>query len=142
MPVRLSSCSPRILLAGIHLQCGSPGFDPWAGKMPWRRERLPTPVFWPGESHGLYIVHGVAESDKTACLSLSLSPFSLPFTSLLFSAICTASSYNHFAFLHFFFLGMFLITTSSAMLQTSIHSSSGTPSIRFNPLNLFVTSTV
>ena len=24
------------------------------GKMPWRRERLPTPVFWPGESHGLY----------------------------------------------------------------------------------------
>ena len=24
------------------------------GKMPWRSERLPTPVFWPGESHGLY----------------------------------------------------------------------------------------
>ena len=23
------------------------------GKIPWRRERLPTPVFWPGESHGL-----------------------------------------------------------------------------------------
>ena len=22
-----------------------PGFDPWAGKIPWRRERLPTPVF-------------------------------------------------------------------------------------------------
>ena len=22
---------------------------------PWRRERLPTLVFWPGESHGLYI---------------------------------------------------------------------------------------
>ena len=22
--------------------------------MPWRRERLPTPVFWPGELHGLY----------------------------------------------------------------------------------------
>ena len=21
---------------------------------PWRRERLPTPVFWPGEFHGLY----------------------------------------------------------------------------------------
>jgi len=21
---------------------------------PWRRERLPTPVFWPGESHGPY----------------------------------------------------------------------------------------
>ena len=32
-----------------------------------------------------------------------------PFTSLLFSAICKASSDNHFAFLHFFFLGIFLI---------------------------------
>ena len=33
----------------ICLQCGRPGFDPWVGKIPWRRERLPTPVFWPGE---------------------------------------------------------------------------------------------
>ena len=32
------------------------GFNPWAGKIPWRRERLPAPVFWPGESHGLYRV--------------------------------------------------------------------------------------
>jgi len=32
----------------------------WVGKMPWRRERLPTPVFWPGEFHEL--VHGVAKS--------------------------------------------------------------------------------
>ena len=30
--------------------------------------------------------------------------------SLLFSAICKASSDNHFAFLHFFFLGMVLMT--------------------------------
>ena len=26
-------------------QCEKPGFDPWVGKIPWRRERLPTPVF-------------------------------------------------------------------------------------------------
>ena len=25
-----------------------PGFDPWVGKIPWRREQLPIPVFWPG----------------------------------------------------------------------------------------------
>ena len=31
-----------------------PGFDSWVGKIPWRRERLPTPVFWPGEFYGLY----------------------------------------------------------------------------------------
>ena len=30
------------------------GFDPWVEKIPWRRERLPTPVFQPGESHRLY----------------------------------------------------------------------------------------
>ena len=33
----------------ICLQCRRPRFDPWVGKIPWRRERLPTPVFWPGE---------------------------------------------------------------------------------------------
>ena len=38
----------------IHLQCGRPGLDPWVGKIPWRRERLPTPVFRPGEFHGLH----------------------------------------------------------------------------------------
>ena len=27
-------------------------FNPWVGKIPWRRERQPTPVFLPGESHG------------------------------------------------------------------------------------------
>ena len=29
-------------------------FDPWDGKIPWRRERPPTPVFWSREFHGLY----------------------------------------------------------------------------------------
>ena len=33
------------------LQCGRPGFDSWVGKIPWRRARQPTPVFFPGESH-------------------------------------------------------------------------------------------
>ena len=41
----------------------------WVGKIPWRRERLSTPVFWPGEFHGLYI-HEVAESDTIEQLPL------------------------------------------------------------------------
>ena len=45
------------------LQCGRPGLDPWVGKIPWKRERLPTPVFWPGEFHGLYSPWGHKESD-------------------------------------------------------------------------------
>ena len=31
-------------------QCGRPGFNPWVGKIPWRRKWQPTPVFFPGES--------------------------------------------------------------------------------------------
>ena len=27
-------------------------FDPWVGKIPWRRKWQPTPVLLPGESHG------------------------------------------------------------------------------------------
>ena len=37
------------------------GFNPWVGKIPWRRERLSTPVFWPGEFHGLYSPWGCKE---------------------------------------------------------------------------------
>ena len=55
----------------ILLPCGRPGFDPWVGKIPWRRERLPTPVVWPGESHGLYSPGGRKELDMTEQLSLS-----------------------------------------------------------------------
>ena len=29
-----------------------PGFDPWVGKIPWRREWQPTPVFVPRKFHG------------------------------------------------------------------------------------------
>ena len=52
------------------LQCKRPGLDPWVGKIPWRKEQLPTPVFWPGEFHGLYSPWGHKESDTTEQLSL------------------------------------------------------------------------
>ena len=48
-----------------------PGFDLWVGTIPWRRERLPTPVFWPGEFHGLYSPWGRKEFDRTERLSLA-----------------------------------------------------------------------
>ena len=32
-------------------QCGRPGFDPWVGKIPWRREWQPTPIFLTREIH-------------------------------------------------------------------------------------------
>ena len=47
--------------------------ETWVGKIPWRRKRLPIPVFWPGEFHELYGPQGHKESDTTERLSLSLS---------------------------------------------------------------------
>ena len=41
-------------------------------KIPWRSERLPTLVFWPGEFYGLN-PWGCKESDTTERLSLSFS---------------------------------------------------------------------
>ena len=43
-------------------------FNPWVGKIPWRRKWQPTPVFLPGESHGQrslvgYSSRGRKESD-------------------------------------------------------------------------------
>ena len=54
-------------------QYGRPGFDPWVGKILWRKERLPTPVLWHGDLHGLYGPWGHKELDTTERLSLSLS---------------------------------------------------------------------
>ena len=52
-------------------------FFPWVGKIPWRREWLPTPVFLPGGLHGQrnltgYSPWGHKESDTTEQLSLSI----------------------------------------------------------------------
>ena len=51
-------------------ECRRPGFNPWVGKIPWRKERLLTPAFWPREFHGLYSPWGRKESDMTERLSL------------------------------------------------------------------------
>ena len=53
-----------------------PGFDPWVGKIPWRKEWQPTPVFLPGEFRGWrslvgYSPWGYKELDTTEGLTLS-----------------------------------------------------------------------
>ena len=56
-------------------------WEPWVRSLgwevPWRRERLPTAVFWPGEFHGLYSPWGCKESDRTEWLSHFHFPDSL-----------------------------------------------------------------
>ena len=51
------------------------GFDPWAGKVTWRREQLPIPLFWPGEFHELYSPWDGKESDMTERLSQTCHGF-------------------------------------------------------------------
>ena len=58
-------------------KCGRPGFDPWVGKIPWRRKRQSTPVLLPGKSHGQrslvgYSPWGRKESDTTERLHFTL----------------------------------------------------------------------
>ena len=63
-PLQCSWASLVAQLVKICLQCRRPGFDPW------KRKRLPTSVFWPGEFHGLYSPLGHKELDMTERLSL------------------------------------------------------------------------
>ena len=53
--------------------------NPWVRKIPWRRDRLATPLFWPGEFHELYSPRGPKESDATEQLSLHYGGFNLHF---------------------------------------------------------------
>ena len=55
-------------------RCRRRGFDPWAGKIPWRRKCQLTPIFLPGRSHGQSSLEGYSpwggkESDMTERLS-------------------------------------------------------------------------
>ena len=44
-PLQYSWASLVAQTVRICLQCRRHGFDPWVGEIPWRRDRLPTPVF-------------------------------------------------------------------------------------------------
>ena len=64
--------------SSVCLQCAGPRFDPWVGKIPWRRKWQPTSVLLPGKSHGWrslvgYSLWGRKESDMTERLHFSLT---------------------------------------------------------------------
>ena len=65
------------------------GFDPWVGKIPWRRKWQPTPVFLRGESHGQrslvgYSPWGRKESDTERLHFLSI----IELGGAMFTIIC------------------------------------------------------
>ena len=58
----------------ICLQCGRPRFDPWMGKIPWRRKWQPTQIFLPRKAYGQRSLVGSSprhpkESDTTEQLT-------------------------------------------------------------------------
>ena len=58
------------------------GLNPWVGKIPWRREWLPTLVFLPGEFHGErnlagYSLRGCKEFARTDQLSQGYKPITV-----------------------------------------------------------------
>ena len=59
----------------ICLQCTTPrrcGFEPWVGKIPWRRAWQPNPVFFPGKSNGQKSLMGYTPQVQTQLKQLSM----------------------------------------------------------------------
>ena len=75
------------------LQCRKPGFDPWVRKIPWRRTRQSTPVFWPGEFYGqrrlaIYSPLCRKESDTTERLTLTFRDITSNMKTIVNAAVC------------------------------------------------------
>ena len=86
--------------SGICLQCRGPRFNLWVGKIPWRREWLPTQVFLPGEFHGQrsvagYSPWGCKELRTAEWLTLSVFFFFFPRASGLGVASGEAERVEH-----------------------------------------------
>ena len=83
-----------------HKRCG---FNPWVGKISWRREWQPTPVFSPGESHGQrslagYSPWGHKELDMTERLNNTKLHLLITWCSIL---LMLHNIFNHFLYLLF-----------------------------------------
>ena len=81
----------------ICLQCRRPEFNPWVGKIPWRREWQLTSLFMPGKFHGQrslvgYSPWGHKEVDMTERLTLST-----------FNNVSNNANYSFVIFLSSFF---------------------------------------
>ena len=73
-----------------------PGFNPYVGEIPWRREWQPTPAFLPGESHGQrslvgYSPWGHKELDTTEQLTVNTSLYIIYHHSLLIGLLLSFS---------------------------------------------------
>ena len=82
---------------------GVMGLIPGLGRFPWRRERLLTPVFWPGEFHELY-----SSCDTKSRTQLSDFHFSLYFIKKRYVFIYCCWDLVHFS-LYFILKNIYLL---------------------------------
>ena len=93
LPVQISPFTSHTGLGfcrgwSICLQCGRPEFNPWVGKIPWRRKWQPTPVLLPGQSHGRRSLVGY--HPRVAKSQTRLSDFTFTFTLSNVSSHCNS----------------------------------------------------
>ena len=86
----LRADSLPIELSGKPCNVGDPGSFPGWGRLPWRRECLPTPVFLPGKSHGQrslagYSPPGCKEPDTLSNFHFFLKTYKGPWIYYFFS---------------------------------------------------------
>ena len=92
-------------LLSVCLQSGRPGFDPWVGKISWRRKWQPTPVLLPGKSYGKsligYSLWGRKESDTTERLDfIAFLAKQISFPKLMSGTKCLQLSNSLWGILH------------------------------------------
>ena len=96
-----------------------PRFDPWVGKIPWRRKWKSTPVLLPGKSHGQrslvgYSPWGPKESDTTE--QLNWTEYSIVY--MYHNFLIHSSANGHLGFFHV------LAIVKSSEVDIKVHVSS------------------
>ena len=69
----------------VCLQCGRPGFNPWVGKISWRRKWQPSSVLLPGKSHGRRNLVGYSPWGHKELTTTERLQFTCDFTSHIYA---------------------------------------------------------
>ena len=96
-------------------QCRRPRFNPWVGKIPWRRKWQPTPVFLPGEFHRQRTLTGYRTLNLTTKTSTRYKLFILISIDYLLMLFLWGKG-------KFLFLSLFLFLATSYGIQDFCHA--------------------
>ena len=92
-------------------------FDPWAGKIPWRRKWQPTPVLLPGKSHGWRSLVGYSPWGRKELNMTEQLHFHLCIAKWLHNKLTSITSYSHSVFLVRELLRFTLLVTFKYTIQ-------------------------